>query len=216
MAFCRQCGKQTRPGAKFCPICGTVIKAAQPRPEDLPHRKIAGSAAVCGVAIIAAAAYFVGVRGRQAAVASIAPPQTVSIAHSAPQQAVTPPAAVSSTPAPNSPAASVPAPASPFPSDDMPGEVFPKTRQRILSAADIDSLSYSQVRYAINEMYARHGYQFSTKSIYDQFKTRPWYQPSANRTHEQAQALFSPIERTNMIALANRRLALQKEGLAVR
>jgi YARHG domain/Outer membrane lipoprotein len=83
-----------------------------------------------------------------------------------------------------------------------PGERYPLTRQRLLTMADVDSLSSAQLRYAINEMYARHGATFpSQPPIEAQFRKFPWYHPNPMLTFEQIEDTFSQIERDNLALL---------------
>jgi outer membrane protein assembly factor BamD (BamD/ComL family) len=83
-----------------------------------------------------------------------------------------------------------------------PGERFPQTRQRLLTMADVVSLSNAQLRYAINEMYARHGATFpSQPPIEAQFRKFSWYHPNPMLTFEQIEDSFSQIERDNLALL---------------
>jgi hypothetical protein len=92
-------------------------------------------------------------------------------------------------------------PASPY-----PGERYPQTRQRLLTMAEVDSLSYAKLRYAINEMYARHGASFpSQRPIEAQFRKFPWYRPNPTLTFEQIEASFSQIEKDNLELLRQAR-----------
>ena len=50
-----------------------------------------------------------------------------------------------------------------------PGEMFPETRTRRLTAADVAGWDEDKLRYAINEIYARGGYDFATPEIKDIF-----------------------------------------------
>src|SRR5262249_22491267 len=49
--------------------------------------------------------------------------------------------------------------------DRMPGEQFPATRLWMMTSWEIENLTLVQLRYAINEMYARHGADFLDKEI---------------------------------------------------
>ncbi len=89
-----------------------------------------------------------------------------------------------------------------FPAAPYPGERFPETRLKLLTKADIADWSYPQLRYAINEMYARHGSTFpDAPDIENQFRKFPWYQPAAGRTFDQSEASFSQIETQNLKVL---------------
>jgi outer membrane protein assembly factor BamD (BamD/ComL family) len=83
-----------------------------------------------------------------------------------------------------------------------PGERYPQTRQRLLTMADVAALSSAQLRYAINEMYARHGATFpSQPPIEAQFRKFSWYHPNPMLTFEQIEDSFSQIERDNLALL---------------
>ena len=87
-----------------------------------------------------------------------------------------------------------------------PGERYPQTRQRLLTMAEVDSLSFAQLRYAINEMYARHGAPFpSQPPIAAQFRKFPWYHPDPTLTIEQIEASFSEVERENIELMGKER-----------
>jgi hypothetical protein len=97
--------------------------------------------------------------------------------------------------------------------DAMQGERFPQTRKNLMSDEEIRSLNYADTRYAINEIYARHGFYFSDKkqAIRERFKSMTWYRPDVSLTSDQAEARFSSIEKEN-----NTRLGLHREALSVR
>ncbi len=82
-----------------------------------------------------------------------------------------------------------------------PGEHFPETRTNILSQQDMNNMGVAKVRYAINEMYARHGFLFGDMAIRRQFLRFRWYHPVPGRTMHQAEARFNDFERSNLIAL---------------
>ena len=51
------------------------------------------------------------------------------------------------------------------------GERYPQTRQRLLAIEDLNGLNAAEIRYAINEIYARHGASFPNHpDIQQQFK----------------------------------------------
>ncbi len=103
-------------------------------------------------------------------------------------------------------------PASPGSSNDAwPGERYPETRRRVLAAAEVGNWSYAKVRYALNEMYARHGYRFQTPAIRQQFAQFSWYRPS-NSSQETVEAQFNSFERANKILLAQMRDAKKGGG----
>ena len=98
----------------------------------------------------------------------------------------------------------------------MSGEHFPQTRTGYVTEATIDNWSYSGVRYALNEMYARHGYEFKRGPIRHQFQKFSWYRPVPGRTAANIEADFTPIETANQHLLAQRRNALTRAGRAIK
>jgi hypothetical protein len=99
---------------------------------------------------------------------------------------------------------------------DWRGEHFPQTRNGYLREADIQGWSYSGVRYALNEMYARHGYSFNDKPLSHQFHKFAWYRPVAGQTSAGIEAQFTTVERANQRLLAERRKVLVQEGKAIK
>jgi YARHG domain len=92
------------------------------------------------------------------------------------------------------------------PAASYPGERYPQTRQRVMTPAEIDALNLAQLRYAINEMYARHGASFpSQPPIEAQFRKFPWYHPVPTLTFDQIEASFSEIEKENILLLGQAR-----------
>ena len=81
----------------------------------------------------------------------------------------------------------------------MQGERFPETRANVVNAASVFLLSTGQLRYAINEMFARHGATFDDPAIASAFRDKPWYFARADLSLDQiAGSLFSDIERHNL------------------
>ncbi|PQV65097.1 YARHG domain-containing protein [Abditibacterium utsteinense] len=79
-----------------------------------------------------------------------------------------------------------------------PGEKYPQTRTRVLSASEVANLSPAQRRYAINEIYARHGLLFGDLALRKQFLQFSWYAPQPGRSMAQIKGRFSPVERKNV------------------
>jgi serine/threonine protein kinase len=87
--------------------------------------------------------------------------------------------------------------------ESLPGERYPITRQRLLTDNDVKYLSYAQLRYAINEMYARHGAPFPNHpEIENQFRKFNWYQPIPGRSFDNIDDAMSDIEKENVKILA--------------
>ena len=55
--------------------------------------------------------------------------------------------------------------------------IFPDSHERYLSESEVNSLSNEDRRMAINEIYAREGYDFKNKEIKKHFEKYDWYDP---------------------------------------
>lgn len=88
------------------------------------------------------------------------------------------------------------------------GFIFPDSRERYIGDGDIAVLSefegYSEaevIRYAINEIYARHNYLFKTEKYLDFFSEYDWF--SGCLSAEEAVKQFNSIEHKNIAFLLN-------------
>ena len=84
---------------------------------------------------------------------------------------------------------------------ELPGEKFPATRLDELAVPDVNESSVSEIIYAINEMYARHGADFKDKKVADQFSEFSWYKPRPGVTLADAEVEFSDLEKQNLKVL---------------
>ena len=115
------------------------------------------------------------------------------------------PVAVRPLRAPATAIATVPAP--------LQGEKFAQTRLRELSAAEADNLTPQQVQYALNEIYARHGYRFNKAAPRQQFARFAWYKPVAGQSEVASWQRFSALEKRNA-ELLNGVRTRRREALA--
>lgn len=53
--------------------------------------------------------------------------------------------------------------------------IFPDSAQRVLTSSEISQLTLQELCYARNEIYARHGYIFSSTELSDYFNAKNWY-----------------------------------------
>ena len=90
-------------------------------------------------------------------------------------------------------------------SDRMPGERFPETRTKQLAVNDVNGMSLDGVRYAINEMFARHGADFPKAEIKRHFQQFSWYRPRPGRDFDQIEAEFTEVEKVNVKLLGEAR-----------
>jgi len=92
---------------------------------------------------------------------------------------------------------------------NFPGERFPATRLRILEDDEVATWPGENVRYAINELYARRGYDFNDNP--DQrrlFAKMSWYRPHLGSMDEIEKG-FSEVEKHNIELLAKYRSTKQ-------
>lgn len=59
--------------------------------------------------------------------------------------------------------------------DDISGYIIPDSGTRLLKKADLAGLSKDELRYARNEIYARHGRLFNDTELQEYFNSRSWY-----------------------------------------
>jgi hypothetical protein len=84
------------------------------------------------------------------------------------------------------------------------GESYPQTRTRVITEQEAAAMSYAQLRYAINEIYARHGADFpSQPAIANRFlKDLTGYRPRKGVSMDDIEKEFSAIEYANEQVLA--------------
>jgi len=86
------------------------------------------------------------------------------------------------------------------------GERYPQTRQRLLTLENIKGFNAAEVRYAINEIYARYGATFPNHpDVQQQFQKFDWYHPDPKLTFHDIDQSMSDIERENVKVLARYR-----------
>lgn len=65
-----------------------------------------------------------------------------------------------------------------MPNDTATSYGYPDSGTRAWSYSDVNGMTAGQVRYAINEIYARHGYIFKNENWLIYFKQKTWYTPT--------------------------------------
>ena len=84
------------------------------------------------------------------------------------------------------------------------GLIFPDSDSRYLTDSEVAALSSTQIRYAINDLYARHGYKFKKKEMQDHYQQFSWY--SGYRSDMEAVvADFNKYENANLNLLTKYR-----------
>lgn len=82
------------------------------------------------------------------------------------------------------------------------GERFSVTRTQLLAPEDVRSWSAADIRYAINEMFARHGAEFPKAEIRRVFEAFSWYRPMPGVSFDEIEnQRFSTLEKANLTFL---------------
>ena len=106
-----------------------------------------------------------------------------------------------------SPAAATPEPEATADASKNNGDyIFPDSDSRKLKKSEVKKLSKKELRYARNELYARHGYIFEDEELKDYFESKSWYTPSV------AGEDFNDEEYFNEYEIANRNLIKKIEA----
>lgn len=81
---------------------------------------------------------------------------------------------------------------------------------KYLTEEDLAGMDKSQIRYAINEMYARRGWHFDFGGeYYEYFMTKSWYKPDGDiSSPAQAASAFTEIENVNLATIVKYRDSL--------
>ena len=93
----------------------------------------------------------------------------------------------------------------------LPGEQFAQTRLRELSTGETENLTPAQLQYALNEIYARHGYRFATSGPRQKFERFAWYKPVKGQSEVASWQQFSALEKRNAQLLQGARSAQREE-----
>ena len=79
--------------------------------------------------------------------------------------------------------------------DPYAGFIFPDSHERYLSQSEVSGLSKDDAQMAINEIYARKGWDFKKKNLKKHFQQYSWYQPV---TRNEADIQFNKYEKANI------------------
>ncbi|HRQ89920.1 MAG TPA: YARHG domain-containing protein, partial [Bacteroidia bacterium] len=112
-----------------------------------------------------------------------------------------PPALAANPPAPTATMARAPR---------LEGRRYPEVSERLLTQSEVGAMSFGQLRYAINELYAIHGFAFAAPSaaeIRKHFSQFSWFRPDPAMTMELIDQRMSETERRNIEILATERNA---------
>jgi len=96
------------------------------------------------------------------------------------------------------------------PVENLPSEllyILPSDTREI-TPNDIKDMNKEQLNRAYNEIFARHGHDFKTKSLKDYFKTQTWYKPIEGKTVTPAE--LSDLENKNKDIIMSRIKEIEK------
>lgn len=84
------------------------------------------------------------------------------------------------------------------------GIIFPNSSEEVLSKKAVKKLSDKKLRYAINEIYARHGYIFNDDALREYYEQYDWYEKQV-KPEDFSTKLFNNVEKKNMKILQEER-----------
>lgn len=76
--------------------------------------------------------------------------------------------------------------------------IFPDSSNRALTTAEVAGLSKDQLKIARNEIFARHGYIFTTPEMKSYFESKSWYHGSIPNESFDTEAMLSQVEKDNI------------------
>ena len=82
------------------------------------------------------------------------------------------------------------------------GYIFPDADTEYISTSDVKKLSDSELQYAVNEIYARHGRKFLDEGLQEYFDGKSWYNGTIE-PDDFKEDMLSEIERTNEDTIVN-------------
>lgn len=87
--------------------------------------------------------------------------------------------------------------------------ILPYSDSEVEDGGDIESLSDTDLRIAINEIYARHGYHFKSSDLQDYFNATDWYTDEGITDQSQIKDEMNDYEKENLENLTAERSARQ-------
>lgn len=79
------------------------------------------------------------------------------------------------------------------------GYVFADSDSEYIAESDLDGLSKTKVRRAVNEIYARRGAKFDSKSNQEYFESKSWYKGTCSKS--EAEKKFNKYEKQNVATI---------------
>ena len=84
---------------------------------------------------------------------------------------------------------------------ELEGERFPATREEAVTMEDVNELELTDIRYAIFEMFARHGAEIHDAKMNKAFSQFAWYQQRTGVSFDDVEAEFTEVEKKNLAVL---------------
>jgi hypothetical protein len=88
------------------------------------------------------------------------------------------------------------------------GIIFPNSSSELVDASEVEALTDEELRYAINELYARHGYIFKDDTLRAYYEQYDWYDPTV-KPDDFTIALFNDVEKENIDIMQKERSSRQ-------
>lgn len=95
--------------------------------------------------------------------------------------------------------------------DPSSGFIFPNSDTELIELWEVEALSDSDLTYAINEIYARHGYIFRSAELAEYYGQFPWY-TGVTSSEEFSVDCFNQIEKQNWNLLVQERNSRREAG----
>lgn len=95
--------------------------------------------------------------------------------------------------------------------DPTAGFIFPHSDTGLIGQWELESLSDGELNYAINEIYARHGYIFRSAELMEYYGQYSWYTPTIP-SDEFSVDCFNQYEQQNWKLLVDERTARKNAG----
>ena len=193
---CPRCGNNVSDAESFCPYCGEQMTDDVIAKSNKPLL-IAMIVIVLALLVVTFLA-FTGKLGphdeepEPVAAATMTPeqatPETVPTTAPTTEVTVEPTAEATPTPAPT-----------PTPEPTPTGGTYslPDSNSRVLSEAELEGLSERELMLARNEIFARHGFIFTTQWIQGYFLTQGWYRGTTPASQFDS-SVFNSYERANV------------------
>lgn len=86
---------------------------------------------------------------------------------------------------------------------DTTGMIFPDSGEVRLNNSDVDGMDMDELRSALNEIYARHGYIFHNEKYQKEFEEYSWYEPTIDADDWDGDTELNRIEKYNVEFLKN-------------